>query len=240
MDATASPTNGAATAGATAGTTPTTITIATSTATGNSNGGFQPALLAIVIPFSAVVFGTLVGAITYVILRRRPRSRKDSDSSSGSPDEEQQAMTRSAPGDVILGSTRVFAGHRAPPPEEGLNELGEAPPPYAAPEGGTRAKRRRRGAPEESAREVREGDDEDGEDGEQGGEGSGVRRAVVVEEQAQAQEATTVPWPERREGGGGTRTGNTAELPPPTYDAVLDANARLSLMTPIYAPAAHA
>lgn len=219
MDAASSPTNGTAAVGPTPTTASSPTAAVISSSSGNSNSGFHPALLSIIIPFSVVILASIVGAIAYVLLRRRRRRRKASpgDAEQGA----RSVVVVGGPGDAILGSTRIFAGRPAPPHEEGLNELGEAPPPYVPSDGGARAKRTRR-APEESTREVSGSEDgEEDQEGEEGGEsGEG---GDVVEEQA------ALPS-DGREGGGGT--GSTAELPPPTYDAVVDEVARLSMMTP--------
>lgn len=77
--------------------------------TTNSDHRIPSAVLAIMIPFIVIITAAVVGVATYFIVRRRRLRRRA-----------QQRDEHTDSGFVGMG----------PAMEEGLNELGEAPPPY--------------------------------------------------------------------------------------------------------------
>lgn len=87
----------------------------------------RSALIYIVVPFAVVLFASIVGLGVYLALRSRRRSRKA---------RARQGQTDAEQGSVPGSGSGAGAGARnGMPVVEGLNELGEAPPPYGVDEG---------------------------------------------------------------------------------------------------------
>lgn len=83
---------------------------------GTTKHGIPSAVLAIIIPFAVIIAGAIIGLAIYFLTRRRRLRRK----------------AQRGRGHTPNGSVRI-----GPAMEEGLNELGEAPPPYV-PGGGVK------------------------------------------------------------------------------------------------------
>lgn len=90
-----------------------------------SAGGLQPGWLVIVIPFVIIIGLAIIGVAVFLMLRKR-RKRLLRGSRHSYPGAHERGRGRT-------GST-IDLPTSAAPMGEGLNELGEAPPPYPSPE----------------------------------------------------------------------------------------------------------
>lgn len=88
--------------------TPTPQPTSSSTSSTDNGNTFRPGFLAIMIPFICVIGGAIIGLGVYLFMRRKRSRRK----------------ARTTGGDARHSAIRPAEI------EEGLNELGDAPPPY--------------------------------------------------------------------------------------------------------------
>lgn len=101
---------------------PTTLANDTVTVNDDTSGIRTPAWLTVALPFSVIAI-SLCGFTAYYCLKQRRKAKRAA--AAGSPGDQERGDGRSA--------SRTNLSTAAAPMGEGLNELGEAPPPYPPP-----------------------------------------------------------------------------------------------------------